>query len=474
MQHDLRELVTAGGLPNDMVKTNKAELPQTGVVVQIVNVKNVSAPKSNQESKSSPRLLQLDFTDGSTLCSGLDLDSIPGVNINTAPGTKIYLKNPIKMNQGFLVLNTQNVNVLGGQVQALYEKWESTRTLAKYGGGQHTARGKSATENLKGTPPPWIPFGTKIQSSVENDAAFKSLNETKAKEISKEESEFQASRNNAIAEASTKGELRKQFGGSNRQMMDHNVKKILDKGYTEEQARLALKIARNNLERAMSQLKKRAVQNDTDRKPRTTSDSATGYSKRGGKFNSIEPPPAKPSGKVSLFDFLSDKIPEVVEAPALVPPKPTTTRNNSSGEFASSSKTRNVGQYQSNHTVNDNSRSSKFENNISSTFASRQKKDDFHGRSKWGGDDGARGEKHSSSKPNASSNAAHPSSASSSYKSSQQNSHSNQNSNSNANSNSNSNYQNNKNTRYNSNMSNDTHHYNDTVSVGSTRFFSLY
>lgn len=471
-QYDLRELVSAGGLPNDMVKTNKAELPQSGVVLQVVHVKNVSAPKSNQESKGSPRLLQIDFTDGQTVCSGLDLDVLAGFNLNTAPGTKVHLKNPVKMNQGFLVLNTQNVSVLGGQVQVLFEKWETNRAMAKYGGTQQTnQRGKSAAEALKGTPPPWISFGKKIQSSAENDAVFKSLETTKTKEVSKEESEFVAARNIAIAEAATKGELRKQFGGNNRQMMDHNLKKILDKGYSEEQARTALKIARNNLERAMSQLKKRSGQMDErdSRKTRTIGDSVTSYGsmKRGERGSKIiDPPPAKPSGKVSLFDFLSDKIPEVAEAP--LPPStnlPTKTiRANSSGEFSTNSKARSAGQYQSNHTASDNHRSSKFENNISSTFANRQKKEDFHGRSKWAAsaDDNTRGDRHTSKSNTASSSSHH-----SSYKSMQSNSHSHQNSHSNSNSNShssaNSSYPNSKNSRYNSGMPNDTHHYNETV-----------
>lgn len=443
-----------------MAKANKAELPQTGVVLQVVNVKNVSAPKANQESKTSPRLLQIDFSDGQTLCSGLDLDFIPGVSINTAPGTKVLLKSPVKMKQGFLLLNTQNVNVLGGQVQALFEKWESSRALAKYGGGQNMSRAKPGTETLKGTVPPWIPFGAKIQSSADNDAIFKSINTTKTtKEESKEESEFQASRNSAIAEAAAKGEIRKQFGGSNRRMVDHNLKKILDKGYSEDQAREALKMARNNLERAMSQLKKRSGQIDSDnRRPKAIVDSGS-YSKRGSKAN--DPPPAKPSGKIQLFDFLSDKIPDVVEAPtqtsssAPIPPKIAHTRNNSAVDFTSNSKARNSAQYQSNHIANDNHRSSKFENNISSTFATRQKKDDFHSRPKWGGDDNSRGDRHT----NKTSAPQHASHNAASYKSSQPNSHPHPN----ANQNSNSNYPNNKNTRYNTTLSNDTHHYNNTV-----------
>lgn len=274
----------------------------------------------------------------------------------------MLLRNTVKLVQGFLSLAPQNISILGGQVQALYEKWEAHRNSVKYSGVGGRISKKSAAETLKGSPPPWISFGNKIKGTTD-DANFKSLDVNKPKEVSKEESEFLAMRNAAIAEAATKGEVKKQFGGSNRQLMDHNVKKILDKGYTEEQAKLALKIARNNLERAMNHLKKRTATNEPfDRRQKSSTDMH--MSRRGGK-SSDEPPPAKPSGKVSLFDFLSDKIPDV--EPATKP---------------------NVRSQSSNDHVNKGQRDAprnmpKFENNISSSFASRQKKDDSQPRSRW-------------------------------------------------------------------------------------------
>lgn len=341
-------------------------------MLQVINVRNVSAPKVNQESKTSPRLLQIDLTDGQTLCSGLDLEHLSAFNVNVAPGTKVFLRNTVKVIQGFLSLAPQNISILGGQVQALYEKWETNRTIAKYAGIGGPSSKKSNGDTLKGMPPPWIPFGNKMKGTNGDDAGFKSLSEVKkTKEISKEESEFLAMRNNAIAEAATKGEVRKQFGGSNRQLMDHNVKKIIDKGYTEDQAKLALKAARNNLERAMGNLKKRGGNNETfDKRHRPSTETFAPNSRRGGK-SMDEPPPAKPSGKVSLFDFLSDKIPDV-EPPA---PKsnPRLADYNSGNRSSASNSQRNT---------------SKFENNVSSSFASRQKKDESHNRSKWN-DNGA-------------------------------------------------------------------------------------
>lgn len=438
-----------GGLPNDILKSNKIDLPQSGVVLQIVNVRNVSAPKINQESKTSPRLLQIDLTDGQTVCSGLDLEYLSAFSINIAPGTKVLLKNSVKINQGFLIFTPQNINIIGGQVQALYEKWETNRTLLKYAGPQGLR--KLNNESLKGSPPPWISFGNKIKNTNESDSSVKSLSAAKPKEISKEESEFLAMRESAIAEAATKGELRKHFGGSSRQLMDHNVKKILDKGYTEDQARLALKVARNNLERAMSHLKKRGSNEMDQRKQRPSTETHRDTNSR-RRNRSNDPPPAKPSGKVSLFDFLSDKIPDVEPQPtqsSSMQPKlnPRNNNNNNSNDCAPNSKIRNSGQYQSNHSSIENHRASKFENNISSTFASRQKKDESHIRSKWS-DNNAADKNPNKSTPQQYQSMPHHSS---SYKSSQQNSHMQQNTSSTSNY-----HQNSKNTRY-TNSANDVH-----------------
>lgn len=366
--------------------------------MQVLNIRNVSAPKANQESKTSPRLLQIDLTDGQTLCSGLEMENISALSINIAPGTKVMVKNSLKVIQGMLSFNAQNISVIGGQVANLYEKWEINRTLAKYAQGAR----RPATNADGSGPPPWIPFGQKL-AQTNNDKSFKSLTAAtgdKSKEPSKENSEFLASRNEAIAEA-TKLSTKKVFGGGNRQLMDYNVKKIMDKGFTEEQAKYALKLARNNLERAMSNLKRRNAGGEDDRKgidpnkPRGPGyrneekyNSGPGPGRRGGKNEAADGAiAAKPSGKVSLFDFLEDKIkiPATVEKPALTqssgPPKTSikqtsnNTSNNYKGGQQSNSNPRYNTRNDSQHNSSGHSRS-KFENNISSSFASRHKKDD--------------------------------------------------------------------------------------------------
>lgn len=48
-------------------------------------------------------------------------------SINTPPGTKILLKGTIKLKANLLILNSQNVQVLGGHVDHLVTKWKQAK-----------------------------------------------------------------------------------------------------------------------------------------------------------------------------------------------------------------------------------------------------------------------------------------------------------------------------------------------------------
>jgi len=48
-------------------------------VVQIQKIRNVSAPKANEESRTAPRMLKLTLTDGHTSCQAVELESIPAL-----------------------------------------------------------------------------------------------------------------------------------------------------------------------------------------------------------------------------------------------------------------------------------------------------------------------------------------------------------------------------------------------------------
>lgn len=129
---DIKE-TSSGGLPTDLAKSSKLEVPSTGYIVQIQRIHNLSAPKCNQESKTSPRMLLLELTDGTTSCSAIELDHLPSLNVNTPPGTKILLKGTIKMVQGMLVLTPSTMKNCNGVVTAMIEKWEHEKAMSKYG-----------------------------------------------------------------------------------------------------------------------------------------------------------------------------------------------------------------------------------------------------------------------------------------------------------------------------------------------------
>lgn len=370
---DIRE-IGGGALSSLSSRGTKADAIDGNIVVQILKVRNISAPKANEESKAAPRLLKLTITDGQTQYSALEGEHVSSLSLDTAPGTKIYLKNgPIKISQGLLILNANNVSVLGGKVPALVEKWELGRAMAKY------AKGGRIQLSASG-PPPWIAFGQKIQQNLPNDKNFKSL-QTKEKDESKENAEFTALRNDAIAEANKLG-TKKTFGGGAKQMVDANVQKIMDKGFSEDQANHALKLTRNNVHRALSNL-----QRIEERKQNQSGDFKAGKTelpqklgKQGlrGKRDSESDATSKPSAKVSLFDFLEDILPETDAANKKSSSKESTPFSGKDGKSVGDGYAAASGgnPYQSNLSSHYNSsgksyNQQRFENNISSSFANR-------------------------------------------------------------------------------------------------------
>ena len=67
----------------------------------------------------------------------------------------------------------------------------------------------------EGGPPPWIPFGKKIIKVVDQVKNFKALADKE--KATNENSEFEAQRKDAIAEAAKQGS-KKIFGGGNKQV----------------------------------------------------------------------------------------------------------------------------------------------------------------------------------------------------------------------------------------------------------------
>lgn len=133
-QFDLRDVGEAA-FPEEFPKDpSKLEKP---IVVQIQKIRNVSAPKANEDSTSAPRMLKLTLHDGKSTCTGLETSPIPTININTPPGTKLLLKNEdLEVCHAIIWLSPSVITVLGGKVSHMIEKWELNRSLAKHTRGE--------------------------------------------------------------------------------------------------------------------------------------------------------------------------------------------------------------------------------------------------------------------------------------------------------------------------------------------------
>lgn len=131
----------------------------------------------------------------------------------------------------------------------------------------------------------------KIIKVSEQDKNFKALAEKE--KSSKENAEFEAQRKDAIAEASKQGS-KKVFGGGNKQLLDHSVQKIVDQGFSIDQAEYALKVNRNNVDKALKSLQK------TDNKHNTFKESRESREPRNKRFDK-KPKKVNQVAEKSLF-----------------------------------------------------------------------------------------------------------------------------------------------------------------------------
>ena len=72
------------------------------ITFQVSKIRNISAPKANEESQTAPRMLKISLTDGKTTIHGTEISKIDGISLNTPPGTKVKLAASIPVANGFL------------------------------------------------------------------------------------------------------------------------------------------------------------------------------------------------------------------------------------------------------------------------------------------------------------------------------------------------------------------------------------
>nr|XP_033804140.1 tudor domain-containing protein 3 isoform X1 [Geotrypetes seraphini] len=321
-------------LPND-INGGKVEKLEGPCVLQIQKIRNVSAPKDNEESQAAPRMLRLQMTDGHTNCTAIEFNYLSQISLNTPPGTKIKLIQTVEVKNGFLLLDDTNTVVLGGEVEHLIEKWALQRSLSKHN------RSNIGTE---GGPPPFVPFGQRCVSNMQVDSREldrrKTLQTLNTAKPVGENDEFEKQRTAAIAEVAKSKETKTFGGGGNagsnlntsaggnrsrevfqkekitklegksegvyRELVDEKaLKHIIEMGFTKDAARQALMDYGNNLESALNFLltgnKQKPLQGPLPR----------GKGRGRGRLrieDEDELANARPSAPSTLFDFLESKM----------------------------------------------------------------------------------------------------------------------------------------------------------------------
>ncbi|NXB23372.1 RMI1 protein, partial [Rhagologus leucostigma] len=141
-------------LPNCILDTPKGEL--SGFYsIQIDSLVDVSQPAYSQLQKlrgkstineevtastqafqkpweaKPTRMLMLQLTDGIHQIQGMEYQPVPVLCSNLPPGTKITVQGNIAYRLGVLLLKPENVKLLGGEVDALFEGYCQERVLAR-------------------------------------------------------------------------------------------------------------------------------------------------------------------------------------------------------------------------------------------------------------------------------------------------------------------------------------------------------
>nr|XP_046189840.1 LOW QUALITY PROTEIN: tudor domain-containing protein 3-like [Oncorhynchus gorbuscha] len=194
-------------LPTD-INSGRVEKLEGPCVLQVQKVRNVSAPKDNEESQGAPRMLRLQMTDGHTNAVGLEFTHLSQISLNTPPGTKVKVLGTVQVKNGILLLDDSKISVLGGEVDHMMEKWELQRSLAKH---------SRSNIGREGGAPPFVPFGQKCVRNEEVDSreldTRKTLVSTSVVKTADENEEFEKQRLAAIAEVAKNKEGTRTFGG---------------------------------------------------------------------------------------------------------------------------------------------------------------------------------------------------------------------------------------------------------------------
>lgn len=76
---------------SDLHKGKLENIDNELIILQILKLRNISAPKANEQSKTAPKLLKLQLTDGQNTYSAIEMESTALSLEKTPPGTKVQI-----------------------------------------------------------------------------------------------------------------------------------------------------------------------------------------------------------------------------------------------------------------------------------------------------------------------------------------------------------------------------------------------
>lgn len=118
---DLREISVGDATIPSMTELakihNRPLLPvaMDRLILQIDEIVNVGSPQDSRRSKTSKRLLKLFLTDGRNNIIGIELLPIPGLEVDTLPGSKLVVYSKAQIKRGAVLLSPTNCKFLGGE-----------------------------------------------------------------------------------------------------------------------------------------------------------------------------------------------------------------------------------------------------------------------------------------------------------------------------------------------------------------------
>ncbi|XP_045468667.1 recQ-mediated genome instability protein 1-like isoform X1 [Harmonia axyridis] len=119
---DKQYMVLNGNFSLQLMKIVDISKPKYWQLQQIRKENVLTRPSGNEVREtigSGKRVLQLTLTDGVQYVEAMEYKPIQILNINLTPGVKIRLSGPLTIRRGRLMLQEQNIRILGGEVEEL-------------------------------------------------------------------------------------------------------------------------------------------------------------------------------------------------------------------------------------------------------------------------------------------------------------------------------------------------------------------